>query len=254
VPDLPEPPGGGIQTFVGVHEGRPYCLQVEPWGGRIRPDLLDDGFDPGTCEPYAKYGQPGPAISTWLEAGAIRFGTRRGPQAVGPRVARSWFEEVDAPIFGLKRDRLLDSSPAGGRCMAGDAGACLLAFLAPEIGAEWDADRDYIVANSPATHMGRSIFVSARNRAEAHLFADLEGEFGTQAFSRFWTSEEAVPRAFESAFGEDAGAWMLRWVHAEIGAHQPGPGLRAGTPLLAILTLMALAATVSFMATRRRVG
>lgn len=102
--------------------------------------------------------------------------------------------------------------------------------------------------------MGRSIFVSAWNRAEAHLFADLEREFGTEAFARFWTSDAAVPLAFESAFGIDAGTWMLRWTKEEVGTHQAGPGLRAGTSLLALLTLMALAATVSFMATRRRVG
>ena len=257
---LPAPAGGSSGVYAGVRDGTPYCMLVDRQALPLPARALRYRTDFGPCRLYAKYGWPGPRIERWLEAGGMRFAAaERRPQET-PQYIRSWIEEVDSPVFGLKRIPLVDEDPTGGRCLAGDAASCA-ALIAGREATYWDvsnywdgSDAAYVVANSPLTYTPRVGAAAQRFGPSPYFLADLEDEFGTDAFARFWASDEDLPQAFEAAFGVELGDWALDWMQAEVGVHRAGPGLQAGTPLFVLLTIMALAALVSLVAVRRRVA
>ena len=84
-----------------------------------------------------------------------------------------------------------------------------------------------------------------------YLLADLEAEFGADAFLRFWSSTESVEDAFESAFGVEVGEWMTVWVDSVSGTTQPGPGLPRSASSGSMLAL-GLLAGIAFLRNRRR--
>ena len=59
----------------------------------------------------------------------------------------------------------------------------------------------------------------------SYLLADLEAEFGPDAFQRFWSSEEDFEVAFERAFGIGSGEWMVGWTRGVSGSFPATPRL-----------------------------
>ncbi len=84
-----------------------------------------------------------------------------------------------------------------------------------------------------------------------YLLADLEAEFGADAFLRFWSSGDAVEDAFESAFGVTVGEWMTVWVDSVSGTLDPGPGLPRSASSGTMLAL-GLLAGIALLRNRRR--
>lgn len=266
--DVPGPAIGGVHTYVGVRDGTPYCLQIDPIPTpqgvtdrslRFRTEWLpENGI--GECRLFARYGMPGEPVLRWLEHGAIRFAGGDAPRAERRRVSDDYGQFAPSlpagiPIFGLVRPDVVDRNPIVGRCLAGHEDACATTVLSAAPSARFgDADYEYIEANSPLTHNARAGSGRLFGFADQYLLADLEGDAGPEAFARFWTSDDEVPEAFEAAFGVDLGSWVREWAQEEAGVYEAGPGLGAGTGLASLLTLLALAGAACFVGMRRRVG
>lgn len=260
---VPGPPVGGAHTYVGVRDGTPYCLQVEPRPSP--PDarslrfyiewLPETGI--GVCRLFAKYGLPGDGVRRWLDDGAIGFARSEAPPPDRRSLYYGSFEAPPLPgsFFGLMRPQVVDRNPAVGRCLAGDADACLQAVSSPASGFRLaQSDYEYIRTHSPLTYNVRYGAPTAFGSPDQYLLADLEAEAGPDTFARFWTSAEEMPVAFEAAFGVDPGSWIRDWAQREDGVYHAGPGLRAGTKLWSLLALVLLAGLASLVGVRRQVA
>ena len=259
---LPEgveaPASLGSGTYIGVRDGTPYCMLVESWERPIGDRVLTPLQTLEGCKFYLQYGEPGPRIAAWLERGGFQFavGSRRFafPERDTPR--RVWWDDLEAPVFGMRRLPFAIGYPPGGRCLAGDADSCSQflaeAALSPD---SWTARADLeIVRSSPIAYTRRVTYLSRFTSQDAFLMLDIEEAFGPEAFARFWTSEEEMADAFQSAFGADLGSWTADWMRSIEGPHWAGPAVRAGAPLYVLLTIMVFAAYVSLRARRREVG
>jgi hypothetical protein len=99
--------------------------------------------------------------------------------------------------------------------------------------------------------MGTGPFSAYSLPDEGYMIADLEAEFGSEAFGKFWTSDESAAAAFEDAFGVDAGTWTLSWATSVRGIDPPGPGLprsASSGSMLAVGLLLGIA----FMRARKQ--
>lgn len=267
VPDTPTDMTSRL-TIVGTRDGVPYCLQVLTYIGN------GNGFDVrwlgsappgdavGACRAYAEHGLPGPQIQSWLKAGGIGFATRdsnrstidrlaaNGPEA--RRLGLQW--SSDAPMFGRRRHVLFDANAQVQGCLAGEAEACTRAVTDPELIGPESGNRAYTVDHSSVVGLGFYDVQAPFRLANATLLADLEREFGPAAFDRFWTSDQSVPAAFQSAFGMDMGEWLVTWVEPRIGLYRAGPGVPLGALPLSFVTFMALGAVATLAQHRRRVS
>ena len=235
------------QTYIGVRDGTPYCFVVFP---RRYPSDNRDLRSVRTlesCGLYAKYGMPGAAVGTWLEAGGLAFAregrTEQLDALLGPTAGES-------RPFGLTRPFPEQLVVAG--CLAGRAEACAQALTDPAVLASRSRDA-LLVANSPMSHMAGGAFTPFARRS-AFLLFELEAQYGPAAFARFWTSEASVPEAFEGSFGVELGAWVLGWAEEEIGLFRAGPTPTAATVGWSLVALMILSGLASATAMQRRVG
>jgi hypothetical protein len=255
--------GSRRQTYAGTRDGSAYCLQVEPLppgtamfyrvdNADLRSPL---GTSLGACRLYAKYGVPGPQVNAWLEAGGLELAYDASTDApterlLGPRAG------LPLP-FGLNRP--FSEHVAVARCLADDGASCAQAVTDPEVLAAKSSatrgDPAWLAANTPISHVAdpHGALTSFKQRS-ASLLADLEAEFGPDAFARFWTSDEAVPEAFAAAFGMDLGEWVLGWSDDEIGHFRAGPSPTAATLGWSVLTLMLLTGFAGLKQVRRRVA
>ena len=85
------------------------------------------------------------------------------------------------------------------------------------------------------------------------MLDQLEREFGSAAFARFWSSGAPMPQAFANAFGTSLGSWVQRWASDTY----PSPGSSDGRSLsiadiVYALGCMGLAATAVALWSRRR--
>jgi hypothetical protein len=138
--------------------------------------------------------------------------------------------------------------------MAGDPVDCSLTVTDPVFAGENGAELRRAVEDSPASWADLDwADESPFGYLDDTLFADMERQFGEEAFARFWSSDQEVPVAFRSAFGVELGEWVLDWVHDQIGVSRAGPGIPVGDLLVSVLALSTLAALACGAATRRRV-
>lgn len=232
------------ETYVGTRDGADYCLQVRvvhPRSGStaVGRRLIgsDDFVTPrddelGPCRFYLGYGFAGPRVQEWLEAGGLEFAYE--PAAAAP-LDFERRENRRRGVFGIDRAGAVS---AHGRCLAGVEESCEALFtdLGPYLLTEQQRE---IVRGSPATGLGSSFNRIGWVRAHRHILADLEAEFGVEAFRRFWTSDEAVDDAFASAFGLRPGAWLVQRIERYQGIDAPGPGVPQHTSSMAMLTITA---------------
>lgn len=238
-------PRDRTETYVGTREGVDYCLQVRVTHAiqveRVvaRRIVGGDGNSPpvsdelGPCRFYLSYGFAGEEIQRWLEDGAVEFALeadqrpeleiRRPPRRRGP--------------FGfgyISRDPDMASLD---RCLAGVEMDCASFFEEAGPGhLLTDQQRD-IVRRSPATGIGSRFSALTTLVDQRYILADLEAEFGRNAFRQFWTSDESVGEAFEAAFGVSTGAWMLARIDRLVGIDQPGPGVSREASSASMLTI-----------------
>ena len=269
VPEAAPSEGVGDEYYVGTRlDGagsvRPYCLAAllvrdrnaerltgPAWVGRLYgPDgvpvtVANAMTLLGPCAYFHGYGAPGEEIATWLKAGAI---VRGAAASVTPNL-----RATELPgRFGAFKYAELHVSLRGQHCLEGSLAACRAAFL--DVGApEWLM----LVRGEPEVpelwHYNPYAALDFRV-AEPALFADLEREFGAERFRRFWTSQEDVAAAFQSAFGVAPELWMQTWARSYYGEGRRS--LRAGVgdwTVTLLLVLAALAVAIGVTA-RRQVG
>lgn len=249
------------EMFVGQVDGRAYCLQVRVhhpsrtgWTMARKLSGTDRSTRPesgtvGACRPYLRHGMPGSGIQQWMKDGGAGFATEHGESDFDiPRLMRYAGRRNLLGFSNLgARSRSLESD----RCLAGHADACVALFLKPELGNPILARDLAIVSMSPVTAIGARSMLNALFVDEEYLLHDLEVEFGSEAFQRFWTADADVERAFAEAFGVELGDWLVSWVDDAIGVDPPGPGLSRSASTGSTLTL-ALLLGFAFMRNRKR--
>lgn len=229
------------ETYVGTRDGVDYCLQVRVTHERLvtetvarRMTATDDRAAPlsdelGPCRFYLAFGFAGPPIQEWMERGAVEFALEGG--AVESRPAR------DVPDLNVVQQAFLQFfygvpiAPRGtgsldvDRCLAGIESACADFFEVADPDDLLTPQQQEVVRRSPATGIGSKFGVFSAMQDQRYILADLEADFGREAFRAFWTSDEEVGEAFEAAFGMSTGEWMVRRVDRLVGIEEPGPGV-----------------------------
>jgi len=136
--------------------------------------------------------------------------------------------------------------------MAGDARACEQSFVDPRGLTARGTEAWREVDGLPATFTG-----SARGGLfpadDWLILSDLEREFGSDAFRTFWKSEGDVATAFRSAFGVEAGEWLLGWVERRQGLTPRSPAPTLPTTFAGLLTVALMTGLASTWHTRRQV-
>lgn len=249
-----------------------YCLVVEPLSRRLDLHLealqrTDRGPTGGTsmlgpCAYHAIYGSPGDGIDAWLRAGAYGLAEIRAPDpdslplaglarrgVLGIRGYLPVYGAEDGEVLGLRGipARSLILSPLLEGCLAGRRSACGRAASvsrralrgARQTGADPELPRVHV--RSPFGILG----------SLSNFLADLEQEFGREAFAQFWTSPLDLDEAFAGAFGVPIEEWVYGWAIARFGREPLGPTLGFRAVWLSLLTLGALAALSVHMARRR---
>jgi hypothetical protein len=242
-------------TFADFGSDRPYCftLHTHPAeGAAVDFSALPVEELPNPCRVVDRFGAPGGHIGEWLDRGAWGFGSSRERvfvdyQGLRDRSYAEW------PYFGTRKHPLGTANAVAGRCMSGDPTACETAILDPIGGEDPRSELRRAAASSPVSFAELDwADASPFSYLDDSLFAELEAEFGAEAFAHFWSSEQEVPAAFEAAFGVELGDWVLAWADAQMGTSRAGPGIPFGDLGLVILTVAALTAVASSVAMRRR--
>ncbi len=255
----------GTETYAGERDGQAYCMTIDlvnslsdgqisrAVGQWSRDGNWVEGNAFSYCGPFLRHGLPGGQVMQWLRDGGLGFAAvgeggmdREGPTAVQRR--RMYFG-LAGSLFGGWRDPAIEVD----QCLTGRPDGCLAvvteaALMRPMEGAS------FLVANSPVTSAGQSSWASPFGPWDDYLLRDLELEFGSDAFHRFWVSEQSVPEAFEEAFGMDMGAWVVSWVDTHLGLSPAGPVLTRTAALGGILAVSLFAALTGAWVQRRRVA
>jgi hypothetical protein len=131
--------------------------------------------------------------------------------------------------FGSRRIYRLSSD--GEACVMGMRDGCLRAFLKGGGGSPADLSLPVAFTSERA---GSSVGFGGMR---ARLLYDLEEEFGSERFARFWTSESDVEEAFRAVYGEPVEEWLVRWAQARWGPLRVGPQVPLQATFLSFLTL-----------------
>lgn len=240
-------------ALMGERDGVTYCLTVEgipesgleratfPIGGNIesirRPRML------GGCTFVHRYGLPGRQVLELLKqrGGAV------APWGLGVTTINNRFDPLS--LGGM----FLDSWYYGGAvlarraCMHGDLEICGSEFVL----------RDAVDTSAPAYPATVDHYVrrsGVLTEITDDLFSALEEEFGDAAFMKFWTSDDPVIEAFESAFGVPSDIWVQQRVRAAERPVTPGPlpGAHAAGTTFGFSVVSILLATL--FTRRRKIG
>jgi hypothetical protein len=242
-------------TRTDMDGATPFCLTVHasPGGPQFDAEAVPLAALPDPCRVIDRFGAPGAHVEAWLERGAWGFGSSRVPVPDHLRLRDHSYAEL--PYFGDRRHPLARENVFVGACLAGRPDACARAVLDPV-----DVEGNGSELRSVAARVGWSYAdldwsdESPFRYLDDSLFADLERQFGEEAFTMFWSSDEEVPVAFEAAFGVELGDWVLTWADTQTGVSRAGPGLSFADIMLVIVTVGALTAMASGVGMRRRLA
>jgi len=259
---LPIESGG--EYYVGRAGEDPFCIVAHTYFQRPEGEKAPPGRDPLAyaagvlarvpsnpraqpntfrfCRHFAKHGKPGPEILAWLRSGASSFGARPYPVdyhlQLGRGPARGPFGKPSRGI-GLLPPRSLN-------CLAGDQRACeeiVLSFEVRSISTNGIplAVQDFL-SGSPVDFLGGFPRLQPELLGlEQYLFFAMEDEFGPDRFGEFWRSTLEPAEAFEEAFGEPLGGWVMGWLRSHMDPSPRGPGVPFQATVYSLLALGLLA-------------
>ena len=202
----------------------------------------------GPCAFYAAFGEPGPAIGSWLRG--------RGYDVAFDAILPAR-PEPDPDLLTVRtttRDedlkRWLDFSRAfryhpTASCSSGDLDACARA-IRPMAGTRNTllsgvAFRDRMTGYD-------EIFLGWDGSS---FLSDLLAEQGHARFEKFWKSPADLETAFKSAFGQSTGEWTMRWMQYKYGKDTRGPYISSRSALASLLASLGFVGFSALMAHRR---
>ena len=239
-------------TFADLGADQAYCFTVHTHPGTAAFEGIPVADLPSPCQILDRFGVPGARIGEWLDRGAWEFAVSREP--IPDHLQLRDRSYADLPLFGTRRHPFATRDATTGGCLAGDPVDCSLSVTDPVYIGENGAELRRAMDASPVSYADLDwADESPFGYLDDTLFADLERQFGAEAFARFWSSDQEVPAAFRNAFGVDLGEWVLGWVDQQLGVSRAGPSLPLGDLLLSIGTLSLFAAIASGAAISRRV-
>lgn len=258
---FPGAPTGRLDGYYfGEEEGTPYCFAVRAQGGPPGHDRLalpwglDDGHVSltGVCRWIHRYGLPEGAVRRWIEDRGAATATALRTFDGGILDNRQEGKVERRGVFGFPggsdfltagRSFVWALDPLRDQCLAGRPDACVDLML--EGRSAW-ASFDALEARRRRASAFSATDRWGLWRQDRFFLTTLEEEFGPERFRAFWTSRAPVPQAFEAAFGEPMGPWLLGWYGRSTPIVRPGPAPRAAGVLgtLAVLLLAGLVATV----------
>lgn len=221
----------------------------------------------GPCAYYERFGAPGPHIAAWLRDREWGPGVR----SVWDRPARQW--TWGWATYGMSADRLekekamflrVRMSPTGIACVAGDVSACEQVFGAHPTAAIsgqnrvsfWStgivSSRDDIAI--PYYEWWWEDRTSPLGPSDWTLLSEMARTLGPERFQRFWTSDQPIEAAFQSASGTEIGVWTRDWAQRMYGAQVRGPQLASTSAAGGIAFIVFAVLFAAFTARRRQVS
>lgn len=234
-PEIPEALSS-LNYYAGERAGgAPYCAVVVPYFKANPQFSTRRGNLLGPCRVWARHGAAGPHIAEWMVV-------------TGGAFARDEWSGFDFEYEGATYARRFGSEFWGSfesrRCRAGDDAACEHAVVGVDSSARM----------APRFSMsGTGHFMPRIAPGEGGLLADMEKEFGSERFQRFWKSPEPVEQAFEAAFGVSLGQWVIDWSEARYGRTTIGSRLKLETIFLSLIFMGLFAGLAVATARGRRI-
>lgn len=243
---------GSADYYFGERDGQAYCTTVVPVlgrRGRFRlPSVGQTTSRLGVCQLVARYGLPGPAVTTWLADGGTALALTLEPsQESHFSFSAAWASQLERRSYM----GLVEQSPLSRRlgidrqrCFAGAKDGCANVFARAGINSYYSPWGNYRLADAlKETPVSAVQQRSILEPADQRVAADLAAQFGEERFRAWWTAEGSVEEAFQDAFGTDAGSWYQARVAKLIPVARRGPA-PTGTGLLGVLLLLGLGMTV----------
>jgi hypothetical protein len=244
-----------LEYYMGVENDQPYCFTIKPQRSIGNRDLVQyrsgwgwstRGNGLSTCRLVVQHGLPGARVAEWLADGAIAFGHGvRGDVDLGDQ-----WRSNRRGLFGISY-RYANQRPEVERCMARVAASCLEQFLSPRGERVELSGKRQVAEISPLLVAHQSSTFSIPGNL---LFDDLQTEFGADAFHAFWTSDQDITSAFETAFGVDVQTWIMTWVDANFSVMRRGPALTKSARFGGLLGIMLFGMLAGLIHRRRKVA
>lgn len=196
-------------------------------------DQLTQALAP--CLLLARFGSPGPEVGAWLSAtryeaaGSSAWLNRPREFIDGNRLPpwlsfRRYNEAEEKPRGSLLLsgsvmlwvgEALQPPHQLGGpglRCVTGDAASCKAGVLASEPVVAGTRALPADLTYRDAMLQPEDQVAKLKPRLPGYWWlSDLIRDQGRERFANFWKSDKALDAAFQSAFGEELGAWTHRW-------------------------------------------
>ena len=227
------------EYYVGANDGGGFCYKlVGVRETRAVERLETTPKHLGACALYGSFGMPGAGVAEWMASGGVLYAAETGysSEVFGLRTLFG--------VRGREGGHLYNRSFEVEACAAGAVEACEGLFLQPL------APRASRRSIPVATFTEANAYEAALNEPALHHLRD---EFGDERFAQFWTSEQGVSEAFESAFGVTVSEWTMAYVQARYGALERGPRI-AGFDAFGAVVFALLATLWALYAARRRAG
>jgi hypothetical protein len=261
--------------YLGTRDGVPYCLSVHALGGpagdgdatdvlrRTVNQALSSGTGSlsGICRWIHRYGLPSGDMRQWIESRGAVVGSalpefQQGPirWTVSARfVRRGAFGLPGGPSFVSFGGSLIWALEGErDRCLSGDPDACRDGVVGTADGEQPSS----FLGMGPTTGYGTALtgtFGVSAWRQDHYLLSTLERRFGSERFQAFWSSDAPVAQAFETAFGEPMGPWLLDWYGETTDIVPPGPEPRAAGLVGSFLVLLLSGMVAGFFVRRWQV-
>jgi hypothetical protein len=196
----------------------------------------------GPCAYYRTFGMPGRQIDGWLRNRGWAFAGASSWTHAVPALGEGNYNSANFMFF---RPGFFDWRPSVVQCGAGVTSSCEHGVLdghgvvdrrgAPAL---WQGNilyHAYSWLNAPGYSNSDASLLGPK---ESFLLADMVREMGRDRFAKFWTSNDSVPAAFQSATSESLGVWTSRWAVETYGRMSRGPTITASTALVATVLFL----------------
>jgi hypothetical protein len=260
-------PVGGVNPWGSYHtpfyilpsRATDRCIVVLPAGRGVSPLAQAQNLNTedsrlqvlGPCAFYAAFGLPGDSIRQWLRTrGAVlAFG--------GSWTQHSGFQKTEPDAY-YHPPVYYPGPPSVFYTLSGRAVSCVVGNT---------ADCEAVLTDRMATPMPMAVGSALRpgirlgpidrtagadfRGRETEILSDMVRSLGHERFQRFWTSNEPLPTAFQSASGMPLGEWVSVWGGERVDRIEHGPVPRAMSVVSAIVIMVACILWVVLASTRR---